>query len=89
MSKDLVHVYEALNLAEAEAIHQALEAEGIEAYVDQTASPLDGLADIGEGTEVMVREDDAEHAQQVIERYLAQQEQGPAIDEEDGDEPAE
>lgn len=72
MSDDLITVYEAIHLAEAEAIHQALEAEGIRAFVEQTASPLDGLTTIGEGTEVMVLQDNEARARQIIDRYLAE-----------------
>lgn len=72
MSDDLITVYEAIHLAEAEAIHQALETEGIRAYVEQTPSPLDGLTTIGEGTEVMVLQDDETRARQIVERYLAE-----------------
>ncbi|MBI1371952.1 MAG: hypothetical protein GC159_04215 [Phycisphaera sp.] len=72
MSDDLINIYEASHLAEAEMIHQALESAGIKAYVEQTASPLDGLTAAGEGTDVMVRSDDADRAREVIEQYLAE-----------------
>jgi len=71
-AQDLVSVFEAINMAEAEMINMALKAAGIQAAVEKTASPLDGLTSIGEGTEVMVREEDEEKALQVIEDYLAE-----------------
>jgi len=79
MSDELLTVYEAPNLAEAEMIHQRLEDAEIEAWVDQTASPLDGLDSMGgQGTPVMVREEDAEQARQIIDRFL--EEQNPETD---------
>ena len=69
---NLVKIYEAQHEAEAELIHHALAAEGIEAYVEQTASPLDGLTVIHEGTEVQVRAADAPQAAKIVERFLAE-----------------
>lgn len=69
---NLVKVYEARHEAEAHMIHEALDAAGIEAYVEQTPSPLDGLTTIQEGTEVQVRAADANRAVQIIETFLAE-----------------
>lgn len=72
MSDDLVSVYQADDLFQAELIHQRLADAGIDAFVEPTASPLDGLTTINQGTDVMVREDDAPQAKQIIEGFLAE-----------------
>jgi hypothetical protein len=86
-AKDLISVFEAINMAEAEMINAALKGAGIEAFIEKTPSPLDGLTAIGEGTEVMVREEDEEKALQVIEDYLAEMDMAEdgELDEEFGD----
>jgi len=81
MSKDLINIYEAAHMAEAEMVRQALQRAGIEAIVDKTASPFDGLTAAGEGTDVMVSHDDAERARQVIEQHLVEK-----ADDQSGDE---
>ncbi|MHC4993746.1 MAG: putative signal transducing protein [Planctomycetota bacterium] len=73
MSDDLIKVYEGVNLPEAELVHQALTDQGIDAFVDPTASPLDGLTAMAQGTPVMVRQDDVPQAQQIIAEFLEQQ----------------
>ncbi|MDH3584634.1 MAG: DUF2007 domain-containing protein [Phycisphaerae bacterium] len=70
MPDDLIVIYRAPHLPDAEMIHQALEAEGIRAFVEPTASPLDGLDAMAQGTPVMVLADDAERARQVIDKFL-------------------
>lgn len=88
---DLVSVFEAMNMAEAQMIADALKAAGISSLVEQTASPLDGLTSIGEGTEVRVKAEDEDRAIQLIEDYLAEMDMNDeGIDEEGlGDEPDE
>ena len=71
----LVKVYEANNAMEAQMLHQRLAEEGINAYVEQTPSPLDGLTAINEGTEVQVRAADAVRAIHIVERFLAEREE--------------
>ena len=71
MSDELQTIYEATSLAEAEMIHQRLEEAEIEAWVDQTASPFDGLDAMGgQGTPIMVREEHAEKARAIVDRFL-------------------
>ena len=72
MPDDLFTIYEAATFAEAESIHQTLADEGVDAWVEQTPSPLDGLTNIGEGTEIMIRQHDEQKARRIIERYLAE-----------------
>ena len=74
MSDDLVSVYQAGDLPLAELIRQRLEDEGIEAFIDPTASPLDGLTTINQGTHIFVRQPDAQRAQNVVEEFLAEHE---------------
>jgi len=80
MSDELVVVYEAIDLPQAEMVHQALEAAGIDAWVEQTPSPLDGLTVMNQGTHVRVRQDDAGRAQQRIAEFLAERADDPPVD---------
>lgn len=79
MSQSLMTIYTAPEYAEAEMIHEALEAEGVESFIDPTPSPLDGLNSMGQGTPIMVNSEDAERARRVIETFLAER----ASDEEE------
>jgi len=72
MSDELVSVYQAQDLPEAELLHQRLTGAGIDAFVDRTASPFDGLVGANQGTHVQVRAADLELARHVIETYLAE-----------------
>ena len=71
MSDDLVSIYEAESFADAELIHQYLQDEGIDAWVDQTPSPLDGLNTAHQSPHIRVRESDARRAGEMIQSYLA------------------
>ncbi len=73
---ELVTIYEARHEVEAEMIKRALESEGIPASVEQTASPLDGLTVINEGTEVQVYGRDQARASAVVDAYLADHGEG-------------
>ncbi len=72
MSDDLVTIYKAASFGEAEMIHQRLEAEGVDAFVEQTASPLDGLDAMGQGTPIMVKQSDEAAAQEIVAAYLTE-----------------
>jgi hypothetical protein len=70
---DPVKLYDADNGAEAELIREDLEAHGIEAMVDNTPSPLDGLTAMGQGTPVFVSRDDYDKASDMLDRFLKHQ----------------
>lgn len=72
MSDELVSVYQAQTLPEAELLHQRLTDEGIDSFVEQTASPFDGLVGANQGTHVRVRKQDQERARGVMEIFLAE-----------------
>jgi hypothetical protein len=73
---ELVTIHEARHEAEAEMIRRALESEGIPASVEQTASPLDGLTAINEGTEVQVYGRDRDRASAIVNSFLAEHDEG-------------
>lgn len=70
MNGEPVKVYDADNGVQAELLRSALEAAGIEATVDNTPSPLDGLTAMGQGTPIFVGANDATQARQVIDEAL-------------------
>jgi hypothetical protein len=73
MSDDtLIVIYRASNEAEAALLSDALSEAGVEASVEQTASPFDGVAGLGD-TRVFVRQADRDRAGAVLERFLAEQ----------------
>ena len=72
---DLVSVYVAEDLPQAELLRQRLDEARIDAFVEPTASPLDGLTAINQGTHVMVREDDADRAKQIVEAFISEERQ--------------
>jgi len=63
---DPVQVYDAANGAEAALIRAELAEHDIEAFIDTTPSPLDGLTFMGQGTPVFVRSEDAEKARRIV-----------------------
>jgi hypothetical protein len=72
MADELVSVYEAQDLPLAELLHQRLTDAGVEAFVEPTASPLDGLTAINQGTHVYVRAVDAARARPIVEGFVAE-----------------
>jgi hypothetical protein len=70
--QDVLVIYIADDLPQAELIRQHLEGKKIDAFVERTASPFDGLTNIGQGTPIMVRSEDAARARQAIMHYLEQ-----------------
>ncbi|QNN25088.1 DUF2007 domain-containing protein [Planctomycetales bacterium ZRK34] len=72
MADQLFTVYTAPTFNEAEMIHQALEEAGIRAFIEQTPSPLDGLNSINQGTPVMVNDNDADAARDIVNAFLAE-----------------
>lgn len=75
MSDAMITIYTAPDFAEAQMIREALAEADIEAFVDQTPSPLDGLNAMNQGTPVMVEEKDVEAAQRIVAEFLAEQEE--------------
>jgi len=72
MGEDLVSVYEAWNLAEAQLLADRLEGRGIRAFLDNTDSPLDGLVAGDQTIGVRVLPADADRARPVVEGFLAE-----------------
>jgi hypothetical protein len=81
MLNDPVKVYDANNGAEAEMIREQLAEADVEAVVDTTPSPLDGLTAMGQGTPIFVDRSVAEKARQIIDNSL-HHEHKPGDDEE-------
>ena len=70
--RDVLVIYTADDLPQAELIRQHLESKKIEAIEERTASPFDGLTNIGQGMPIMVRSEDAARARKAIMHYLKQ-----------------
>ena len=73
MSDDLVDVYEANTLADAQLLVTRLEEVGIESFVDNTDSPFDGLTAMLQQKIVRVLPNAEVQARQVVEKYVAEQ----------------
>ncbi len=70
MLNDPVKVYDADNAADAELIRGQLADADIEAVVDATPSPLDGLTSMGQGTPIFVDRSAYDQARQVIDQWF-------------------
>jgi len=81
MLNDPVKVFDADNSADAELIREQLESAEIEAVVDATPSPLDGLTAMGQGTPIFVDRPNRERARQIIDQWY-HHEHKPGYDEE-------
>jgi hypothetical protein len=68
----LVKVYEARHEAEAALLRQLLTDEGIPTSIETTASPLDGLVIMNEGTEVQVPAAHAQRAAALVQAFLSE-----------------
>jgi hypothetical protein len=66
MNGEPTKIYDADNGAEAEVLREALEAEGIDAALDLTPGPLDGLTAMGQGVPIYVGANDLEKARAII-----------------------
>lgn len=72
MQDDLVTIYEAGSLPEAEMLSDRLESAGVRNYVGNDDSPLDGLVAGEQTVAVMVLPQDANKARGVVEAFLAE-----------------
>jgi len=72
MKDDLVLVYEADTLVEAQLLSQKLEEYGVESYIDHTGSPLDGLVAADQVKEVRVLPRDVDKAREVVGLFEAE-----------------
>ena len=70
MQRDVVVVYTAENMPQAEMLRQELESVGIQAMVEPTASPLDGLSVIDQGTPVLVHAEHAPRAREIVQQFF-------------------
>lgn len=69
MRQDLAAVYEAATLMEAQLLVSRLEEAGIEAFVDQTDSPLDGLTAAYQTKIVRVLPENQAQAQAIAQEF--------------------
>jgi len=81
MSDQLVTVYNAPSYSEAEMVHQKLGDAGIKSFVEPTPSPFDGLTAAGQGTPIMVGEDDYAEAERIVKAFLAEHAPDDASDD--------
>ena len=72
MHDDLVDVYDAGSLIEGTLLRDRLEGEGIQAFLDNTDSPLDGLTAGEQTIPVRVLPDDADRARPIVEAFIAE-----------------
>ncbi len=77
----LVRVFDTEQESEAMVVRGLLESKGIDCDITALDAPQDILPGVG-GTVILVREEDADRAREVIEEYR----QAPSTDEEDDDE---
>lgn len=66
MQDDLVDVFQSETLLEAKLASDALEAEGIRCFIDNTDSPLDGLVAADQVKIVRVLPADVDQARRII-----------------------
>ena len=71
MSDDLVNVFESTLLL-TQLVKARLDEAGIEAFIDQDASPFDGLTAANQMVIVRVLPKDAEQAGKIIEAFQAE-----------------
>lgn len=81
MENELIPIYEALTTAEAEELADRLDDAGIEAYVDYTDSPLEGLVAARSAKIVLVPRQEMAAAREVVARWEAQGHEGVPADE--------
>ena len=81
MSEDLVDIYETDTLADAQLLVARLEESGIDAFVDNSDSPFDGLTAMQQQKIVRVLPNAESQARQVVEQYVS--ERNSSADEED------
>ena len=69
-NQDVLVIYTADDMPQAAMVQEFLKDRSIDAFVEPTASPFDGLTSIGQGTSVMVRSGDAARARSAITEFL-------------------
>lgn len=72
MKEDLVGVYAAATLAEAQLLVDRLAEEGIRAHIDNVTSPFDGLTAFDQTKTVRVVPGDEAAARNVVSEFLAE-----------------
>ena len=72
MEHDLVEVYSAASMAEAQLLKDRLKGEGIEAFLDNTDSPLAGLTAANQYIVVRVLPEDAPAARDIAAQFAAE-----------------
>jgi hypothetical protein len=70
MSEGVTVIYQAQHMPEAQLLQNALEAEGIDAVVAQTASPFDGVIAANQGTGVTVKDEDVDRARLIVAEFV-------------------
>lgn len=73
MQDDLVDVYEAQTLMQAQLLSDRLKSEGIESFIDHTDSPLDGLLAADQVKIVRVLPTDVDHARMIVAEFQAEE----------------
>lgn len=76
MKDDLVPIYEAGSLMEAQLLADRLDQEGLQAHVANDQSPLDGLTAGEQTVRVMVLPADQPRAQAVVEQFVQERDAG-------------
>ena len=71
MKEDLVNVFESETLLEAKLISDMLDTAGIESFIDNTDSPLDGLVTADQIKIVRVLPEKAVQARQIVADFQA------------------
>jgi len=72
MKQDLVELYQAATLTEAQLLKNRLLNEGIEAFIDNDDSPFDGLTAASQYVLVRVLPKDADQARAVAAEFQAE-----------------
>lgn len=72
MEHDLVDVYQASTMTEAQMLKDRLASQDIEAFLDNTDSPFDGLTAANQYIVVRVLPDDAPLAREVAAAFAAE-----------------
>ncbi|MEX2212794.1 MAG: hypothetical protein WD768_01615 [Phycisphaeraceae bacterium] len=72
MKQDLVDIFEAETLMEAKLLTDRLTEAGIESFIDNTDSPLDGLSAAGQMKIVRVLPKDQDKAEAIAQAFLSE-----------------
>jgi len=73
MQDDLINVYESQNLMEAKLVSDWLKAEEIQYFIENVASPFDGLLTADQVKIIRVLPDAADRARQIVADFESQQ----------------